>query len=486
MKTEQTLGGGTLKESFAIVDLYARYLVRYVQEFNRSGIHLDYLTLQNEPGHGSCAGMPCMLLDPSQANLLALYFTKHMRACQCGKTKLLAYDHNWDVDYQQYITLLIEKCLTCLPLWFMCLLFGLAVGRSIGFSRSQRSGSSQGSSDSFETPTRHTPRNPLQSVRRLRVNSDPGPLTVSLVSDTNGTIASYRDVVQHGSSLCAIVVRANVVSARRHAARACCRCRKLARCLSRPKVLWIIAGLALAFRVMLWACLYIAGAAFGQFTHNIGVNYPIELLDMSGGFVFAGVAWHCYGGRPSAMQNVADRFSEWEPPLEQHMTECSGGSWSGSWVDSFVNDQKLLFIGGALNSGQSVIRWNLALDENSGPHCSGYSCCKTCRGVVTVPSHATSIANVTFNVDFYGLAHHSAFVSSSGLTRRISANISGYSVAYVHAVAYLNPDGYVVLVALNEQVALDAFISVRDVSSNCTFEFVLPPGLVTFRWKSER
>merc|ERR1712187_796323 len=75
-----------------------------------------------------------------------------------------------------------------------------------------------------------------------------------------------------------------------------------------------------------------------------------------------------------------------------------------------MGTQQTVFMDGATNGGQSVLKWNLALDENNGPHCQGGSCCTSCEGVVTIPSGATHIDNVTFNVDFYGLAHHSAFL----------------------------------------------------------------------------
>jgi hypothetical protein len=51
------------------------------------------------------------------------------------------------------------------------------------------------------------------------------------------------------------------------------------------------------------------------------------------------------------------------------MTECSGGGWSGPWSTNFITNMKELFIGNANNWGQSTLLWNMALDENSGPHC---------------------------------------------------------------------------------------------------------------------
>jgi O-glycosyl hydrolase len=193
------------------------------------------------------------------------------------------------------------------------------------------------------------------------------------------------------------------------------------------------------------------------------------------------------------------------------MTECSGGGWSGPWSTNFITNMKELFIGNANNWGQSTLLWNMALDENSGPHCQvelqlfsshllqscaslvhahhnphtatlshhslkvshihiricitlstllatvctlrvvyvarravahkctqtyahphphlhhalntscdgvhteGGACCTSCRGVITVPSNASTLADVTRNVEFYSLAHFSTLVPPASL-----------------------------------------------------------------------
>jgi len=221
-------------------------------------------------------------------------------------------------------------------------------------------------------------------------------------------------------------------------------------------------------------------AIWGTYSY-LGPNYPIDLISMTEGSVFAGVAWHCYGGNPSAMTKVAEHFAFRAQPLEHHVTECSGGGWSGSFADELIWTQKNVYIGSAHNYGSSVLRWNLALDEFSGPHCSGGSCCSDCRGVVTIPSDAESIENVTFNVEFYGLAHHSALLEPGAqhIFSHVDGKASGESI---HAVAYRNPSGIVVLVALNEDYSDNQTLVVEDRSRNGTFEFLLPPGVATFAW----
>lgn len=226
------------------------------QEYQRKGVPVDYVTLQNEPGHGGCGSMPCMLLpEPAEAKLAVLVGQKLAKAGLQNTTRILGYDHNWGNG-----------------------------------------------------------GNPSQ----------PGP------------------------------------------------------------------------------------------------EYPTALLNDSAASPFiAGVAWHCYGGEVSAEGPVHDLF----PTKEVHLTECSGGTWSGPWDTNFLSNVQNLFVGNVNNWGQSTLLWNVALDEQSGPHCQGGSCCTTCRGVITVPSNASTLSDITRNVEFYSLAHFSTFVPSG--SRRIESVAPG-------------------------------------------------------------
>jgi len=164
-----------------------------------------------------------------------------------------------------------------------------------------------------------------------------------------------------------------------------------------------------------------------------------------------------------------------QQPLEQHMTECSGGDWSGPWEGSLIWNQKVLIMQNFHNHGQSVLQWNLALDENHGPHCTGGACCTTCRGVVTVPSMAASISDIVYNVEFVGLAHHTSVLSPGA--KRISSQVSPGDK--VHAVAYQNPDGSRALVVAYGD---EANVTVRVTSGDSSFRYTLAPGVVTFKW----
>ena len=127
----------------------------------------------------------------------------------------------------------------------------------------------------------------------------------------------------------------------------------------------------------------------------------------------------------------------------------------------------------ALTGGTSrwVLLWNLALDEQHGPHLGG---CSDCRGVVTINSVT---GDVTRNEEYYALAHASRFVRPGA--RRI-ASTSG--IEGLESVAFRNvDDGSKVLLVVNVAGAQRPMV-VR--SGDRSFPFVLPAGgVVTFRWK---
>jgi len=159
---------------------------------------------------------------------------------------------------------------------------------------------------------------------------------------------------------------------------------------------------------------------------------------------------------------------------EMHMTECSSGTWSGSWSDNFISNMRNLFIGNANNFGRSTILWNMALDENRGPRCQGGACCSTCRGVLTTPSHATDKDAIERNLEFYNLAHFSKLVPEG--SRRLETTTSDGLLG----AAFLLPAGNRVVLVVTNPDSGDKSVSV-DVSGQ-GFEFTLPKGAASFAW----
>jgi glucosylceramidase len=91
MKTNNDTRGGSLKPEY--FDVYARYLVKYIQAMKAEGINLDAITIQNEPLHpGNNPSM--LMLAPDEAQFVKVLGPKFKAAGI--KTKIIVYDHNAD------------------------------------------------------------------------------------------------------------------------------------------------------------------------------------------------------------------------------------------------------------------------------------------------------------------------------------------------------------------------------------------------------
>ena len=194
---------------------------------------------------------------------------------------------------------------------------------------------------------------------------------------------------------------------------------------------------------------------------------PLQVLaDTAAPRYIAGVAWHCYGGDVSAQTLVHDAH----PDKDTYFTECSGGEWAPNFADNLKWFTQTLIIGATRGWAKGVILWNLALDENHGPHTGG---CGDCRGVVTISSASGA---VTRNVEYYALAHASRFVRPGA--RRIGST-SG--VAGLENVAFRNADdGSKALIVVNTAVQDRAFTVLWGSQS---LRYTLPAGaVVTFVW----
>lgn len=194
---------------------------------------------------------------------------------------------------------------------------------------------------------------------------------------------------------------------------------------------------------------------------------PLAMLaDATARRYVAGVGWHCYAGEPSAQGTVHDAY----PDKDTWFTECSGGEWKPQWSETLPWMARNIVIGSTRNWARGVQMWNLALDENHGPHLGG---CPDCRGVVTINS-TTGV--VTRNLEYYALAHASKFVRQGAERIESSASVDG-----IDNVAFRNvDDGSLVLVLCNSN-ASDRRLSVRQ--GGRTLEVALPrQSLATVVW----
>jgi len=194
---------------------------------------------------------------------------------------------------------------------------------------------------------------------------------------------------------------------------------------------------------------------------------PLAVLaDSAARKYVSGVAWHCYAGSVGVQENVHAAY----PSKDAYFTECSGGGWATVFGDNlkfFVGD---LIIGSTRGWAKGVALWNLALDENAGPHLGG---CGNCRGVITINS---GTGFVTRNVEYYALAHASQFVRPGAHRIASSTNVSG-----LQSVAFKNADdGSKVLIVLN---TASAEVSFAVHFGGKAIRYALPAGaVVTFRW----
>jgi glucosylceramidase len=96
MKTDDSLVGGRFKDDPRVYDAYARYFVRFIQEYRRAGVPIDAITLQNEPQNRNPSAYPGMdLRDDEEARLIVAVGRALQRAGL--HTKILGYDHNWSL-----------------------------------------------------------------------------------------------------------------------------------------------------------------------------------------------------------------------------------------------------------------------------------------------------------------------------------------------------------------------------------------------------
>jgi glucosylceramidase len=178
------------------------------------------------------------------------------------------------------------------------------------------------------------------------------------------------------------------------------------------------------------------------------------------------VAWHCYAGDVSAQENVHAAY----PTKDAYFTECSGGGWATVFGDNLKFFVGTLIIGSTRGWAKGVAFWNLALDQNDGPHLGG---CGNCRGVITI-NGATGA--VTRNVEYYALAHASQFVKPGAHRISSSNNVNG-----LQTVAFKNADdGSKVLIVLNT-AATEVSFAVH--SGGKTILYAMPAGsVITLRW----
>jgi glucosylceramidase len=95
MKTNGSLIGGRLIDSPRIYDAYARYFVEFVRAYEKAGVPIYALTVQNEPQNRRPNGYPGTDMPVAQEAKLIEALGPALRRAGLD-TKILGYDHNWE------------------------------------------------------------------------------------------------------------------------------------------------------------------------------------------------------------------------------------------------------------------------------------------------------------------------------------------------------------------------------------------------------
>jgi glucosylceramidase len=189
------------------------------------------------------------------------------------------------------------------------------------------------------------------------------------------------------------------------------------------------------------------------------LNYPYDLLESNANRWIYGTAYHCYAGDPSAQTPLKASF----PDKPIYMDECEGGDIS-------------TILGVMQNWGSSSIDWNIALNQNNGPHVGG---CGSCNGTITINSQTEA---VTYNDQYRDIEHFSKFVPNGSV--HIGGTVADTSDNPLSAVAFLNPDHTTTVVAYNPDTTIRTFDIVDGSES---FVATLAPGArATYQWHANR
>jgi glucosylceramidase len=171
------------------------------------------------------------------------------------------------------------------------------------------------------------------------------------------------------------------------------------------------------------------------YDHNPDVpSYPLSILANPDASKYVdGTAFHLYGGTAATFMQAHEEY----PNKNLYMTEQSVTQRPGDGPLNIDEPVEEVLIGSTRNWSRNVLLWNLAADPNAGPHTNDGGC-TGCRGAITLDGN-----NVTRNVAYYALEHFSKFV------RPGSVRVASSELEQLATVAFITPDGKVVLVVSN-------------------------------------
>lgn len=193
-------------------------------------------------------------------------------------------------------------------------------------------------------------------------------------------------------------------------------------------------------------------------------TYPQDILkNAAANKLTAGVAWHHYAGNPGSMSVVHDLYPEkdvWE--TEASMIDSDSLTRVGI---ELINTMR--------NWAKAYVLWDLANDQNHGPHVGG---CGTCRPVVTVDYSDPNNVKYVLTTDYYALGQASKFVLPGAY--RIDSDQQVTNGLY--DVAFRNPDGSIVVFVTNNS-AIDQSFNLKYGNQYVTAN-IKGSSIATFVW----
>jgi len=171
------------------------------------------------------------------------------------------------------------------------------------------------------------------------------------------------------------------------------------------------------------------------YDHNPDVpSYPLSILgDRAANQYVDGTAFHLYGGQASVLTEVHNAY----PKKNLYLTEQSVTAGRGEGPLGIAEPVSRVMIDAARNWARNVVLWNLAADPQNGPHTNDGGC-TGCSGAITLDGDS-----VTKNVAYYVVEHFSRFVPPG------SVRVASSEMEQLASVAFLTPEGKVVLVVSN-------------------------------------
>jgi glucosylceramidase len=199
------------------------------------------------------------------------------------------------------------------------------------------------------------------------------------------------------------------------------------------------------------------------FDHNWNALwYPQQLMTSQAAQDYAGIAWHCYDNNsdPTMMPAIHNQYSG----IDQYETECSSNTNPTDIIPYTTAQMALL---ATQDWAKGAVLWNVALDQNNGPHLGG---CTSCVPIVTVFPSSYTLQN-----NYYQLGQISKFVPV-GATH-IASTVATHGI---FSAAFKNPNGQEELVVTNFNTTSTTFQVTWNGQGS--FSYTLPSrATVTFQ-----